>query len=194
MKLNGLDHTTDPVLKRLADSDHDTLILARRLQARGPHTEGSQVYNVHDDFEDNGSNQGPVSNVSACQAEPGDTESVPAFGTDSAPPPTEEQQASIATLVSERIVLIEPQSQEAAEVIQTTTTEQEGITEAVTEGNTAHNELRGDSSKSIRRVRDNITDKSLVNLVVRETKAVIRRFSNLTATRSSTTTNSQVAM
>jgi hypothetical protein len=35
MKPNGRDYTTDPVLKRLADSDHDTLILARRLQAEG---------------------------------------------------------------------------------------------------------------------------------------------------------------
>ena len=41
MKPDGCDCVTDLVLKRLADSDHDTLILARRLQARGPHTEGA---------------------------------------------------------------------------------------------------------------------------------------------------------
>jgi hypothetical protein len=49
MKLNGRDYTTDPVLKRLVNSDHATLILARRLQARGPHTEGFQILDVHDD-------------------------------------------------------------------------------------------------------------------------------------------------
>ena len=36
MKPNGRDHTTDPVLKRLAGLDHYALIFARHLQARGP--------------------------------------------------------------------------------------------------------------------------------------------------------------
>jgi hypothetical protein len=86
------------VLRRLANSDHVTLLLARRLQARGPQTEGFQILDIHDDEDDDGSNRGHISDVSASQAE--------------------------------------PQSQKAAEVVQTTTTEgqqQEGITEAVTE-------------------------------------------------------------
>jgi len=36
MKPNGRDHTTDPVLKRLAGLDHDGLIFASHQQARGP--------------------------------------------------------------------------------------------------------------------------------------------------------------
>lgn len=140
MKLNGRNYATDPVLKRLANSDHATLILARRLQARGPHTEGFQILDVHDDDDDDGSNQGHISDVSASQAEPDGTETVPGLHTDSAPPPPKGQQVPTATPASgvnlENVVLIEPQSQAGAEVTQTTTTEgqqQEGITEAVTE-------------------------------------------------------------
>jgi len=199
MKPSDRDCITDLVLKRLADSDHDTLILARRLQARGPHTETFHTHNVHGLCEDNDSNQGHISDTSASQAEPDDTET--ASRNDSTPPPTEEQQASTATPASGRSVedvfLIEPQSQEAAEVIQTTTTEgqqQEGITEAVTEGTTAFNELRGNGSKGIRRVRDNTTNKSLAVVVVRRATAVIRRFSSLAATRGSTDRSSQVGM
>jgi len=135
MKPNGRDYTTDPVLKRLAYSDHVTLILALRLLARGPHTEGFQILDVHDDESDDGGNQGHISDVSASQADPDDTETVPAVRTDSVPPPpTEEQQVSRRNV--EDVVVIEPQSQEEVEVTQTTTTEgqqQEGITEAATE-------------------------------------------------------------
>ena len=46
MKPNGRDYKTDPVLKRLVDLDHATLILARCLQAQGPHTEGFQIVDV----------------------------------------------------------------------------------------------------------------------------------------------------
>ena len=128
------------MLKRLANSDHATLLLARRLQARGPLTEGFQILDVHDDDDDDGSNQGHISDVSASQAEPDDTETVSVLHTDSAPPPSKGQQVPTATPASganlEDVVLIEPQSQETAEGTQTTTTEgqqQEGVTEAVTE-------------------------------------------------------------
>ena len=95
MKPNGRDYKTDPVLKRFAESDHATLILARRVEARGPHTEGFQDLEVHG--EGNGSNQGPISDVGVSQAKPGDTDAVPALSTELAPPPTEEQQESAAT-------------------------------------------------------------------------------------------------
>jgi hypothetical protein len=88
MKPNGRHCKTDPVLKRLADSDHAALILARRLQAL-------QIRGVHD--ADDGGDQGPISGVSASQAEPNDTEAAPIFSTDSASPPTEEQQESTPT-------------------------------------------------------------------------------------------------
>jgi len=128
------------VLRRLANSDHATLVLARRLQARGPHTEGFQILDVHNAGEDGGSNQGHISDVGASQAGPDDTETVPVLHTDSAPPPLEGQQIFAATpthgVILENVVLIGPQSQEAAEVPQTTTTEgqqRKGITEAETE-------------------------------------------------------------
>ena len=47
MKPHGRDYEAGPVLKRLVDLYHATLILARCLQARGPHTEGSQIIDVH---------------------------------------------------------------------------------------------------------------------------------------------------
>ncbi len=128
------------MLRRLANSDHATLVLARRLRTQGPHTEGFQILDVHDDDDDDGSNQGHISDVSASQAGPDDTETVPVLHTDSAPPPLEGQQAFTATPASggnlENVVLAEAQSQEAAEVTQTTTTEgqqQEEMTEAVAE-------------------------------------------------------------
>ena len=83
------------MLKRLSESDHATLILARRVEARGPHIEGFQDLEVHG--EGDGSNQGPISDVGVSQAEPGDTDAVPALSTDPAPPPTEEQQESADT-------------------------------------------------------------------------------------------------
>ena len=49
MEPNGRDYATDPVLKRLADSDHAVLILARRSQARGPHTEYFRILGAHDE-------------------------------------------------------------------------------------------------------------------------------------------------
>lgn len=95
MKLNGRDYKTDPLLKRLADSDHATLILARRAQSRSPHTEGIQDHGV--DGEGDGSNQGPISDLGVSQPEQVDTETVPARSTDSAQSPTKEQQVSTAT-------------------------------------------------------------------------------------------------
>jgi len=86
MKPNGRDYETDPVLKRLVNLDHATLILARCLQAQGPHTEGVQILDVH--AEDVGDSQGRISDVSASQAEAYDTEAV---RTGSRLPPTEEQ-------------------------------------------------------------------------------------------------------
>jgi hypothetical protein len=88
MKPNGRDHKTDLVLKRLADSDHAALILARRLQAL-------QIPDVHD--AGGGGNQRPISDVIASQVEPNDTEAVPVFSIDLPSPPTEEQQESTAT-------------------------------------------------------------------------------------------------
>ena len=61
MKPNGRDYQTDPVLNRLADWDHTTLILARRVEARRPHIEGFQDLEVHG--EGDGSNQRPISDV-----------------------------------------------------------------------------------------------------------------------------------
>ena len=122
------------MLRRLANSDHATLILASRLQAQGPHTEGFQILDVYDDEDDDGSNRGHISDVSVSQAGLDNTEIVPGLHTDSAPPPPEGQQAFTATPTSggnlENVVLIEPQSQEATEVTQTTTEE---VTEAVAE-------------------------------------------------------------
>ena len=92
MKPNGRDYKTDSVLKRLSDSDHATLILARRVQARGSHIEGFQDLDVHD-----GIDRGPISNRVVPQAEPDDTDAVPALSTDSVPPRTEEQQEQITT-------------------------------------------------------------------------------------------------
>ena len=140
MKPNGRDYTTDPVLKRLADSDHATLVLTRRLQARSPYTEGFQILDVHDDDEDDGGNQGHISDVSVSRTEPDDKETVPAVSTDSEPPPTEDQPGSTAPGASEgnteNVVLVDPQSQVVVQVTQTTTTEgqqQEGTAEAVEE-------------------------------------------------------------
>ena len=95
MKPTGRDYKTDPVLKRLADSDHATLILARRVQARGPHTEGFQDLEVH--IEGGGSNREPISDMWVSQAELDDTDTVPAIRTNSTPPPTKEQQGSTTT-------------------------------------------------------------------------------------------------
>ena len=95
MKPNGRDHKTDPVLKRLADSDHATLILARRVQARGSHIEGFPDLDEHG--EGDGIDQGPISDMVVSQVQPDDTDTVPAFSTGSEPPPTEEQQEPIAT-------------------------------------------------------------------------------------------------
>ena len=137
MKLNGRNYITDPVLRRLANSDHATLILARTLQARGPQTEGFQILDMHDDDEDDGSDQGHISDVSTSQAERNDTVTVPALTTGSAQPPTGVSTTTPATGGNVgNVVLIEPQSQETAEVTQTTATEgqqQEGMTEAVAE-------------------------------------------------------------
>ena len=128
------------MLKRLANSDHATLILARRLHAQGPHSEGFQILDVHNAGEDGSNNQGHISDVSASQAGLYDTETVPVLHIDSAPPPPKWQQISTATPAPggnlENVALIGSQSQEAAEVTQTTTTEgqqQKGIIEAVTE-------------------------------------------------------------
>ena len=95
MKPNGRDYKTDPVLKRLVDLDHATLILARRVQARGSHIEGFQDLDVHG--EGDNINQGPISDMVVSQAESDDTDVVPTFSTVSEPPPTEEQQEPIAT-------------------------------------------------------------------------------------------------
>ena len=183
-------------MKRLFDSDHAALILAHRLHARSPNAEDFQILDVHDSCEDNGGNRGHISDLSASQAESGDTETVPPLSTDSAPPPTEGQQTSTATPASKRNVhhssLIEPQSQEVAEVIQTEEQQREGITEA--EGTMAYKDLRGDGSKDIWKVRDNTTNKNLAKVVVGRAAALMRRLSSLTATRSSTTPSTQVAM
>lgn len=92
---------------------------------------------MHDDDEDDGGNQGHISDVSIPRTEPDDQETVMAASTDSAPPPTEEQPVSTAPAASEgtvgNVVLVD---QVAIEGTQTTTTEsqqQEGTAEAVTE-------------------------------------------------------------
>ena len=95
MKPNGRDYKTDPVLKRLVDLDHGTLILARHVQGQGSHIEGIQDLDVHG--EGNGIDQGPISDMVVSHAEPDDTDTVPAFSINSEPPPTEEQQEPIAT-------------------------------------------------------------------------------------------------
>ena len=46
MKPNGRDYQTDPVLKRLAGSDHTTLILARRVEVGDSHTEDPKSLEV----------------------------------------------------------------------------------------------------------------------------------------------------
>ena len=69
MKPSGRDYTTDPVLKRLADSDHAALILACRLHARSPHAEDFRILDVQGGCEDNGNNQGHISDVSVSQVE-----------------------------------------------------------------------------------------------------------------------------
>jgi len=56
MKPNGQDYETDPVFKQLVDLDHAALILARSLQARGPHTEGVQILDVLDEDDAEGIN------------------------------------------------------------------------------------------------------------------------------------------
>ena len=118
MKPNGRDYQTDPVLKRLAGSDHATLILARRVQARGSHTGDFQDLEVHG--EDDGRNQRPISDAGVSQTEPHDTDAVPALRADSAPPPTEEQQESTVTPAFGRnvgnVALRKPRSLEDDEV------------------------------------------------------------------------------
>ena len=113
MKPNGRDYKMDPVLRRLVDLDHAALILACCL-ARGPQTEGFQNVDMHDEGDDD--NRGPISDLSAPQAETDYTEAVPALGTDSGLPPTEEQQASTATPAVggnvENVAPMEPRSQE----------------------------------------------------------------------------------
>ena len=119
MKPNSRDYKTDSVLKRLVDLDHATLILARCLQARGPHTEGFQILDVND--EDGDDNRGPITGMDASQAGADDIEAVPALCTDSGPLATEEQQESKATPAFgggvENAALIDPQFQEDDEAI-----------------------------------------------------------------------------
>ena len=116
MKPNGRDYKTDPVLKRLADSDHATLILACHVQTRGSHIEGFQNVDVHGDVD--GIDEGPISDVVMSQAEPNNTDVVPTVSADSEPPPTEEQQESIATPAfrKEKIALRELRSLNGDEV------------------------------------------------------------------------------
>ena len=161
MKPSGRDYTTDPVLKRLDDSNHAALILACRLHARSPHAEDFQILDVHGGCEDNGNNQGHISDMRVSQAERDDTETRSTLTTGSALSRTKEKQAPTATPASRRnvksVFYIDHQSQRAAEVTQTTTTEgqqQEGITEAETEGTMAHIDLKVNGSKALQRVRD----------------------------------------
>ena len=116
MKPNGRDYQTDPVVRRLAELDHATLILARRVQAQGSHIEGFQDLDVHG--EGDGIDQGPISDVVVSQAGPDDTDAVPTFSTDSEPPPTEEPQEPIATPAFRKkdIALREPRSLKGDEV------------------------------------------------------------------------------
>ena len=122
MKANGRDYKTDPVLKRLVYLDHATLILARCLQARGPHTEGFQNVDVHD--EDDGDNRGPILDVSVPPAEADDTEAVPALQSDSGPLPMQGQRESTATPTFggnvENMALVEPQVQEVDDEVDLT--------------------------------------------------------------------------
>jgi hypothetical protein len=120
MKPNGRDYTTNPVLKRLAKSDHTTLILACRLQARSPNTKGFQIIDVYDDDRDDGCNQGHISDVGVSRTESDDTGTVPTVGSGTAPP-TEEQQVSTDPASEgnvENLVLVEPQLQGTNEVPQ----------------------------------------------------------------------------
>ena len=71
------------MFRQLSNTDHARLILARRLQARGPHTEGFQIPDAQDVGGDDNSHQGHISDVSASQAGPGDTETVPTGGSSS---------------------------------------------------------------------------------------------------------------
>ena len=128
------------MLRRLANSDHANLILACRLQAQGPHSEGFQIIDVQNAGEDDGSNQGHISDASASQAGPDETETVPVLRTGSAPSLPKVQQISTSTPAPggnlTNIVLSGPRSRETLEEIQTTTTErqqQKGIKEVVTE-------------------------------------------------------------
>ena len=105
MKRNGRDYKTDPVLKRLVYLDHATLILARCLQ-RGPHTEGFQNVDVHD--EDDGDNRGPILDVGASQAEPDDTEVVPALWTVSRPPTEKQQESTASPTLGRNMENVEP--------------------------------------------------------------------------------------
>ena len=65
-------------------------LLTTRVQVRGSHVEGFQDLDVHGEGDD--INQGPISDIVVSQAEPDDTDAVPAVSPDSEPPPTEEQQ------------------------------------------------------------------------------------------------------
>jgi len=115
MKPNGRDYETDPVLRRLVSLDHATLILARSLQARDPHTEGVLIF-----AEDDDDNQGRILDVRASQAEASDTEAVPALCTDSGPPQTEEQQELTATAFRGNVEnIVKPPYQEDDEVDRT---------------------------------------------------------------------------
>ena len=89
--------------------------------------------------------------------------------------PTPTKQAPTATPASRRnvesVFLIDPQSQRAAEVTQATTTEgqqQEGITEAETEGAMAHIDLKGNGSKALQRVRDSSTNETSANVFAKQ--------------------------
>ena len=159
-------------MKRLADSDHAALILARRLHARRPHAEDFQILDVHDGCEDNGNNQEHISDVSVSQAERDDTETRPALTTGPTLPRMKEKQVPTVIPTSRRnvetVFLKDPQSQR---VTQTTTTEgqqQEGITEAATEGTMAHNDLKGNGSKALQRVRDNSTNETSAKVYAKQ--------------------------
>ena len=120
------------MLKRLANSDHASLILACRLQARGPHSEGFQVLDVQNAGEDGGSNHEHIPDVSASRAGPNDTETVPVLHPDIAPPSTSTP-APGGNL--ENVVLVGPQSQK------------EGITNAVTDETHGAETFRGSSPR-----------------------------------------------
>ena len=109
------------MLKRLVDLDHAILVLACCPQAQGPHIEGLQNVDVHD--EDDGDNRGPILDVTASQAEADDTEAVAALRTDSGPLSTEVPQESLATPNFGRdvknVALMESRSQEDQVVVRT---------------------------------------------------------------------------